>query len=50
MPPVPQLKTLLPGGVDPSAEELAAMQKGIYTPYMPYKHIFLLDSNDGGRT
>ena len=30
--------------MDPSAEALAAMQKAIYTPYMPYKHIFLLDS------
>ena len=50
MPPVPQLKTLLLVGVDPSAEELAAMQKGIYTPYMPNKHILLLDSNNGGRT
>ena len=30
MPPTPQLKTTVLGGVEPSAEELAAMQKGNY--------------------
>ena len=30
MPPVPELKTTVLGGVEPSAEELAAMQKGNY--------------------
>ena len=39
MPPIPQLKTTLLGGVEPSGEELAAMQKGNY----------LLHARDGRR-